>query len=367
MPMRVPEHFGTNETGGQSQEYCRFCYRDGAFTAHISMDEMIELCAGFVDQWNTPDDRTFTREDAISLMKKHFPQLKRWAKKKTTENEYHKAVNRVVDYIDRHLADPVDLELLAGVANLSTFHFHRIFRSIIGENIGEYVQRLRLENAALKLRTTPMLIEDIAGQTGYQSVQSLSKAFKKQFGVAPSAYRHLAGNNIVCYKPTPGNHEIPIPEVRTIGDLKYVYIRIIDVYGSPVSYNIAWGKLYSFAQENHLLNEQTGYLGLSFDDPTITAPNRCRFYACITTDRDVKPQGEFGVQTIKGGQYAVFTLKGSYSGLMNLYNGIYSQWLPESGYRLRNSVSFEKYLNSSETVTEEDLLTEVYIPIEIYS
>ncbi len=363
MPMKVPEHFGTNIAGDKSREYCRFCYSDGSFTANISMDEMIEMCANFVDQWNMPDGRTLTREAAIALMKEHFPHLRRWAKKKATENEYHKAVNRVVDYINRNLTNPVDLESLANVANISAFHFHRIFRSVMGENVGEYVQRLRLENAALRLRTTAMLTEEIAEHTGYQTVQAFSKAFKKYFGVSPAAYRNQTNGSTTYSKPASGNYNLPAPEIRTVDDIKYVYIRIIDVYGSPLSYNIAWGKLYSFAQQNGIINEQTAYLGLSFDDPTITEPSRCRFYACITTEKDIKPQGEFGVQTIRGGRYAVFTLKGSYSGLMDLYNGIYMQWLPASGYQLRNSISFEKYLNNPGRVCEQDLLTEVYIPV----
>ncbi len=365
MPMAVPEHFGTNEVGGKSQDYCRFCYQNGAFTANISMDEMIEWCAGFIDLWNTPDGQKPPKEEAVALMKKHFPQLKRWAKKKVTENEYHKAVNRVVEYIDRHLTDPIDLDTLSDVAHTSSFHFHRIFRSIMGENVGEYIQRLRLENAARHLRTSSMNVKDITERTGYQTDQSFSKAFKKHFGVSPTAYRRLKDGDTKVSTFAVDKCPPPVPEIRTINHIKYIYIRIIDVYGSPKSYNIAWGKLYTFALQNEIINEQTGYLGLSYDDPTITAPNRCRFYAGITTCKDIKPQGEFGFQTIEGGRYAVFTLKGSYSKLMDFYNRIYSQWLPVSNYRLRDSVPFEKYLNNPEKVSEQDLLTEVYIPIDV--
>ncbi len=364
MPIRVPEHFGTNETGNRNHDYCRFCYQNGSFTAHVSMDEMIELCARFVDQWNMPDGRNPTREEAISLMKQHFPQLKRWAKKKTTENEYHKAVNRVVEYIDQHLTEPVDLATLAEIAHISTFHFHRIFRSMMGENVGEYIQRLRLEHAAQRLRTSSAQLESLIEKSGYQTIQAFSKAFKKHFGISPVAYRSMANNEIIYHKPLIPDYQLPAPEIRMVKDISYVYIRIIDVYGTPKSYNIAWGKVFSFALQNQIIHEQTEYLGLSFDDPTITSPDRCRFYACITTDKYIKPQGEFGYQTIKGGKYAVFTLKGSYSGLMGLYNGIYAEWLPKSGYCLRDNISFEKYLNHPEKVKQQELLTEVYIPIE---
>ncbi len=365
MPMTVPEHFGTNRAGAPSGDYCRFCYKDGSFTANVGMDEMIELCARFVDEWKTPDGRIPTREEAVALMKDHFPQLKRWAKKKATENEYHKAINRAVDYLNRHSSEPIDLETLAKTANISTFHFHRIFRSFMGENVGEYIRRLRLENAAQRLRTTSLNLKDIAENAGYQTEQAFSKAFKKHFSVSPAAYRRSSDINSSIRQSINVDGELPVPEIRTINDIKYVYIRIIDVYGSPKSYNMAWGKLYSFALQNDIINERTEYLGLSFDDPTITMPDLCRFYACITTDKDIKPQGEFGVQTIAGGLYAVFTLKGPYSELMDLYNRIYLLWLPSSGYRLRNGVSFEKYLNNPDKTDDQNLLTEIYIPVKM--
>lgn len=363
MPLSVPIDFGTNKTGDNSTDYCRFCYQDGQFTANLSMDEMINACAKFVDKWNVPDGRKFTKDEAVALMRENFPKLKRWAKKKSTESEYHKSINRVIEHIDRHLKETIDVEQLSEIANISPFHFHRIFRSIIGENVGEYVQRLRLEYAALQLRSTDRDLPTIAEKTGYANIQALSKAFKKRFGVAPSVYRSDSGNDFGCKNEKPSAFKFPEPEIGLINEKRYIYIRIIDVYGSPKSYNIAWGKIYQFALDNDLINDQTEYLGLSFDDPTITSPQRCRFYACITIDKPVKPQGEFGVQTIPGGLYAIFTLRGSYSGLMGMYDAIYSDWLPESGYQLRNSASFEKYLNDPSQVREENLLTEIYIPV----
>lgn len=365
MPIMVPEHFGTNKSGNKNEDYCHFCYRNGEFTANISMDEMIELCAEYVDEWNTPDNKKLTREEAIELMRKDFPRLKRWIKRKATENEYHKAVNKAVEYINKHLSETIDLETLANVANLSPFHFHRIFRSIIGENTGEFIQRLRLEHIAMLLQTTEMNLEDIAERTGYQTKQALSKAFKKHFGLPPSTYRNQSEYQSKRFKKTPSHIKASLqPSIKQVESKNYIYIRIIDVYGNPKSYNVAWGKLLSFALKNNLVNEKTEYIGLSFDDPNITSLNRCRFHACMTIDRDVKPEGEIGVQSLDGGLYAIFTMKGAYSGLSDIYNAIYSEWLPNSEYRLRNSSSYEKYLNTPGRVKDEELLTEIYIPIK---
>ena len=65
--------------------------------------------------------------------------------------EYEKRVNRVIDHIRDHLADELSLESLAAIAAFSPFHFHRIFRAMTGETLAAFVQRLRLERAAVTL------------------------------------------------------------------------------------------------------------------------------------------------------------------------------------------------------------------------
>ena len=59
--------------------------------------------------------------------------------------EYARRMNRVLDYIDLHLDQPLDLARLAGVANFSPFHFHRVFAAWMGETLGDYARRRRLE------------------------------------------------------------------------------------------------------------------------------------------------------------------------------------------------------------------------------
>lgn len=78
MPMTAPEHYGTGADGSASPDYCTYCYKDGAFTADVTMDEMIEHCAQFVDEFNRDSGQLFTKEEAVVQMKQFFPHLKRW-------------------------------------------------------------------------------------------------------------------------------------------------------------------------------------------------------------------------------------------------------------------------------------------------
>ena len=80
MPLTVTEHFGTNADGSKSADYCVYCYKDGVFLQDLTMDEMIEHCAQFVEEFNKDSEQKVTREEAIAQMKEFFPQLKRWKK-----------------------------------------------------------------------------------------------------------------------------------------------------------------------------------------------------------------------------------------------------------------------------------------------
>jgi len=75
MPMTGDDQFGTNKDGGKNEDYCVYCFKDGAFTAEMTMEDMIEFCAGNVEEW----DMKVTKEEAIAQMQEYFPKLKRWA------------------------------------------------------------------------------------------------------------------------------------------------------------------------------------------------------------------------------------------------------------------------------------------------
>lgn len=283
--------------------------------------------------------------------------------KEITHKEYHRSVNRAVDYINTHLRETIDLHTLSDIAQISEYHFHRIFKAFIGESAGAYITRLRLEYAAQKLQTTKLSLNEIALQSGYQSQYALSKAFKKHFGLPPSSFRNI--HSFFSGHITETNYEITEvkPDITELDARDLVYIRIISAYGTPVEYRSAWKKLWKFACGKEIVDGNNEYLGLSFDDPNITHPCRCRFYACITTNKPIKPEGEFGTINIEKGRFAVFPLQGSYSGLNQLYRSIYMDWLPKSNYCLRHSMPYEKYLNNPDKVKEEDIHTEIYIPI----
>ncbi|HEX4589292.1 MAG TPA: AraC family transcriptional regulator, partial [Gemmataceae bacterium] len=71
-----------------------------------------------------------------------------------TERTYKQRILRVLVHIQQHLDEVLELEDLAGVAHFSPYHFHRVFRGMVGESVMEHVRRLRLERAAHRLKFT---------------------------------------------------------------------------------------------------------------------------------------------------------------------------------------------------------------------
>lgn len=96
------------------------------------------------------------------------------------KNQKH-TVRKVIDYIEEHLEEKLNLEQIAEHAGYSRFHLNRIFMEETGDTIHKYVQERRLTMAAEKLVDTDMDITQIAYDAGYQSQQAFSLAFKQVY------------------------------------------------------------------------------------------------------------------------------------------------------------------------------------------
>ncbi len=79
---------------------------------------------------------------------------------------------------------------------------------------------------------------------------------------------------------------------------------------------------------------------------------------------DFQPEGEVGLQSIAGGEYAVLTHEGPYEKLGETYSRLAGEWLPSSGREFRAAPGFEVYLNSPMNRPPDKLLTDIYLPLE---
>jgi len=141
-----------------------------------------------------------------------------------TVEDYARRVERVHAYLAGHLDRDVDLDHLAGIACFSPFHFHRIYHALQGETVAESVRRMRLHRAALDLIDGALPIARIAARAGYGSQAAFTRAFRRAYGHAPSAWRsepgpvHLPAPNRIHFHP-PGGLRLPATQEVTSMDL----------------------------------------------------------------------------------------------------------------------------------------------------
>ena len=104
-------------------------------------------------------------------------------------------VTRVVRMIDEEADAPRDLHSLARVARLSPYHFLRMFEELTGTTPHQYLVRMRLRDAALRLRREPAKIAEIALACGFGDISNFNRAFRREFGVSPRAYRAVRSDH----------------------------------------------------------------------------------------------------------------------------------------------------------------------------
>ncbi len=297
--------------------------------------------------------------------------------KPTTAQYYKQKMLKVLNYIQDNLDAPLELRELANVACFSPYHFHRMFKGMMGESLKEHIRRLRMERAAWRLRHSTHSVISIAHDASYASDVAFSRAFKRLCGLSPARYRedstapfpHLSPTAI-RYSETEQLKEFEFFHstemmmnvvIKEVAPMEVAYVRHVGPY---IECGTAWEKLCTHLAPLGLLGGQAKMVGLSHDDPDVTPAEKIRYDACITLDEDFSPTEEVGVKTIAGGEYAVTTHFGPYEKLSETYAQLCGEWLLTCGRTAANQPCFEVYLNDPESTAPEDLVTDIYLPLE---
>lgn len=299
-------------------------------------------------------------------------------------------MHRVVEHIDRHLDEPLELEALARVANFSAFHFHRLFAAWMGETLGAYLRRRRLEVAASRIVTQPALpITQVALAVGFGSNEAFARAFKSRFGLSPSAWRaaererrlgnlgrlnsnldqspskpdqaaaglgakHGASGNLV---------QEAAMQVKLIDrqPVTVAYLRYVGPPGKPVS-DFWMNTVYPWMVTNDLIGRPR--YGISPDDPGITAPEKWRYDACVEVPQGFTGAGRHLETTIPGGKYATARFKGTGAEIGGAWESLLRDWLPDSGMQLDSRPIFEYYPSDARYESETGIFEcDICIPV----
>jgi AraC family transcriptional regulator len=283
--------------------------------------------------------------------------------------EYEQRVNRVIDHVRAHLAEELSLDRLARVAAFSPFHFHRIFRAITGETLSAFVQRLRLERAALALvhhRDESVLA--VALDHGFSSAATFARAFRAHFSMSATAWR--AGGARHWGRPRPpdrkpgkanrkpskaaprrqrhGGSRVSRKEaamhvtVRELPRYRVAYMRHVGPYG-PHGIPELWERFRKWAERRGLGGPDAIKLGIAHDDPEVTPPEKCRYDACIVVPDGFAGDKWVNLADVPGGTYGVAEFVGSPDTIREGWEVLYRSWLPGSGYQPDDRPCLEIY------------------------
>jgi AraC family transcriptional regulator len=297
--------------------------------------------------------------------------------KESTLRFYKERMLRVLVHIQQNLDQPLPLEKLATLACLSQYHFHHVFTGMIGEPLAGHVRRLRLERAASRLKLTNLSVLDVALEAGFDSHEAFSRAFRGSFKASPTAFRNrhslaprIAARSGVHYQTNSKVKDFRTIKTKdqtmklTIKQIEPTRVAFMRHVGTYNKVSITWQKFTMLLGKEGMLGGRAQFIGICHDDPSVTPGAKVRYDACVTVDECFKPENEIGVQVISGGEYAIMTHFGPYDQLGQSYARLLGQWLPRSNRKLRSAPCFEVYFNSPENTEPEDLITDLYAPLE---
>ena len=284
---------------------------------------------------------------------------------KETHKHYQEAINRALEFIETNTSRSVGLEEIAAYAFLSKYHFHRVFKSLIGNTTKDYLTRLRLEKAALMLKSSDRSINQIAYDCGYSSPETFMRAFKSFFSVTPSVFREgtrqeIAQKEIVYQETSFETLHVKPPTIVESPDLHLAYLR---QFGSYDQMDQSFRQLFSWASEHLALKQQPEIMGIVHDNPDLTEEENLRFDACIVVPQAIQASGAIGYKKIKGGKFAVFRYKGAFETFYPVYDYIYNVCLFEYQWELRDEPVLEWYYSSPSFYNSNQLVTDFYLPI----
>lgn len=285
-----------------------------------------------------------------------------------TQNSYLESINKAIEFIERNSTTAIKLKDIAVQANLSPYHFHRIFKLLTGNTTKDFLTRLRLEKAAQKLKYSQNDIGEIAFDCGYQNHETFSRSFKDYFGLTPIEYRNsiveITMNKQNQYKKANidlNTLNVQGPIVKTIPDLHLAYIRH---NGSYDKVGGSFQKLMFWAATHLVLKLKPVTIGIVHDDPDLTDEQHIRFDACVLLSKEINTTGEIGYKKIEGGRFAVFTFKGAYEGFYPVYDYIYNVCIFDKKFELSDKPALEWYIKSPPFYKPNNFVTDFYVPIK---
>lgn len=291
-------------------------------------------------------------------------------------NLYIQRINTVLNTVVANVDGDLSLERLAQVAGFSPFHFHRIFKNIVGETLNNFVWRVRLERAAILLRGNHNLsISDAAFTCGFTSLAGFSRAFKKHYHINPSQWNRTDALQNSNLNQTSGDYpNYTVEKLNTCGSnyrvtfrqmpaQRLAYIRVDDSYSDFDRIIEAYHDLLNWYEAHGRRLSEAVLYGMSQDDPDITPNAKCRFDWCIQIPQTWQGNERVSIRHFPACFVAVISMKGNIAEEARILDYLWKCWLPRSRYQPANLPSMEIYKRLPHETNWETYVMDCAIPI----
>ena len=281
--------------------------------------------------------------------------------KSSTAVDYQQRMNRVTQYLFKHLDEDIRIDDLAEVAHLSPYHWHRIYAAMQGETVASTIKRLRLGRAADQIANTKNPIKDIAAQAQYSSVESFGRSFKEVYLLTPAVYRRQGSHSeFKSANEAQDNSRFTV----VIEPLDVIVCAAMRHTGSYMQIDQAMGQLIGNLATQNLLDESTRMMAVFYNDPAITPTEQLQSAALSPIDATTNLTAPVERLTLHQGPYAKLLYTGPYADMKDAYEWLYGVWLPRSGFEAENAPNVEEYLNNPQDVAPTELQTRMCLPLK---
>lgn len=290
-----------------------------------------------------------------------------------TKHFHSVQICKSIVYIKSNLNNKLSLSDIAVASGCSLYHFVRVFNAFTGETPFKFISRERIAKSLQLLANTDLTIVDIALQNGFDSSSSFNKTFKKITKMTPTQFRNLSKEQakeiVYLVNSPPKEKEI---EMNFKMDLEPVFVNRNETFvytakKSGGAFNdiapIAWQELMQVLPNIKHDLSKSEFLGIGTVDKS-DATMVCHYRAAFSC-----PSKDFGsiqgltTETIPAAKYAKFVLYGSYQNIGNAVEKAF-QIITKGAYELDDAPCLENYLNDPTITPENELVTEILIPIK---
>ena len=289
--------------------------------------------------------------------------------------DYKKALEQAIVYIESRLGEDIRVEEVARAVGYSYYHLNRQFSAVLGESVGSYIKKRRLADAAQKLLYSNKKVIDIAIESGFDSPEAFSRAFKVSFHASPQSYRRQRLNTFVSAKwqldterldhlasnVTVHPQIVTLPPIKVAGlrgettlhdnRLRQLWERVNAVY-TQIPNRLPSARGFGICEACH---ENTVY---TMNDQVLFSE-----VAGVEVSSFVGLPEPFVRKELPGGRYAVFTHRGSLRRLPQTFAYIWGTWFLNTREQLDDREDFELYDRRFLGYDHPDSEVDLYIPV----